>query len=747
MNISRLKNGKAMTMSLICSMLTASVTAQQIEKPSVSTPTSFAVIIDATTYSKTKDAVQIYKKAVEKDGLGTYIISHDWKNPEEIRTILQKLYKQSPKLEGAVLVGDIPVPMVRDAQYLTSAFKMDQRRKWEASSVPSDRYYDDFDLKFNFLKQDPVHSNYFYYSLDAASPQYISMDIYTARIKPPVSEGDDPYSMISDFLKKAAAEKAKDQKLNDFFVFTGHGYNSESLNAWAGEQITLREQFPDLFKPGNTVKFMNFRMADPIKTNLLSEIQRDELDMAIFHDHGSDDVQLLSGYPYVSNPQPSIENIRRYLRSKMRAAKDRNDDLEKVKAGFMERQGVPAAWMEDAFIDSVILADSLLDAATDIYISDLKQVKPNARFVMVDACLTGSFHLKDYLAGHYPFGKGRNVVTVANSVGVLQDLWPDELIGLLQFGVRSGNWMKHTAYLETHLFGDPTFRFTGKSAGTDLNKAIVLSASNAATWEALLKHANPDVQALALVYLSRIKKAGASSLLRNTYFNSPYGSVRMEALKQLNRIGNADFLAVLKASTQDTYEYVRRQAAYILGEIGSDELIATTVSLYITDNHSKRVAGKAKDALAFMDSKKVIEAIPEVLKQHSYVVNADAVYADLKKAQEYIVFKLDRDMKVVVDTSKTIKERLFEINTFRNYNYHIIVPDLVRIVLNKKEDPAIRLATTEVLGWFSQSWQKDKIIAMCNAVIADSDNSVELKNQALKTKNIILDYNLSLDRK
>jgi len=747
MDIFRLRSRRAIGLSLVCPMLAATVSAQQIEKPSVSTPTTFAVVIDAATYAKTKEAVQIYKKAVEKDGLGTYVISHDWKNPEEIRTVLQKLYNQSPKLEGAVLVGDIPVPMVRDAQYLTSAFKMDQRRKWEASSVPSDRYYDDFDLKFNFLKQDSVHKNYFYYSLDAASPQYISMDIYTARIKPPVGEGDDPYAMISDFLKKAAAEKAKEQLLNDFFVFTGHGYNSESLNAWAGEQITLREQFPDLFKPGNTVKFLNFRMADAIKTNLLSEIQRDELDMAIFHDHGSDDVQLLSGYPYVSNPQPSIANIRRYLRSKIRAAKDRNDDVEKVKAGFMKSLGVSAAWMEDAFVDSVMLADSLLDASTDIYISDLKQIKPNARFIMVDACLTGSFHLKDYFAGHYPFGKGRNVVTMANSVGVLQDLWPDELIGLLQFGVRTGNWMKHTAYLETHLLGDPTFRFTGRSAGTDLNKAIVLSSSNAATWEALLKHANPDVQALALLKLARIKKAAASPILRNAYFNSPYGSVRMEAFKQLSRIGNADFFAVLKAATGDTYEYVRRSAAGLLGKIGSDELIAPTVSLYITDRHSKRVSGKAKDALAFMDCKKVNSIIPDVVKQHAYVTDGPDVVRDLIKAQDYIAFKLDRDMKVVLDKSKTVKERLFEINTFRNYNYHTLVPDLIGLVLDKNEDPAIRLATTEVLGWFYHSYQKERIIAMCNAVISDPANSVELKNQALKTKNIILDYNLSLGRK
>jgi len=36
--------------------------------------------------------------------------------------------------------------MIRDAQFLTSAFKMDQKRPWQQSSIPSDRYYDDFDF-------------------------------------------------------------------------------------------------------------------------------------------------------------------------------------------------------------------------------------------------------------------------------------------------------------------------------------------------------------------------------------------------------------------------------------------------------------------------------------------------------------------------------------------------------------------------------------------------------------------------
>ena len=134
-------------------LLSSIVCGQSIVKPSINTKTTFAIIIDSKSYAEAKKEIDEYKKIIENDGLGTYIISHTWTKPDEIREILIKLYndKKAP-LEGTVLVGDIPIPMLRDAQHLTSAFKMDQKRNWQQSSVPSDRFYDDFGLKFDYLK-------------------------------------------------------------------------------------------------------------------------------------------------------------------------------------------------------------------------------------------------------------------------------------------------------------------------------------------------------------------------------------------------------------------------------------------------------------------------------------------------------------------------------------------------------------------------------------------------------------------
>ena len=169
-----------------------SVSAQRIIKPKVKTPSSFAIFIDQKSYDKTEAAVNEYKASIEADGLATYLLVDDWKSPEPIKEQIKRLYadKKSP-LEGCVFIGDIPIPMIRDAQYLTSAFKMNQTRDWKESSVASDRFYDDFDLTFDFLKQDADIPLYFYYSLRPDSHHQFSSDIYSARIKPVEIERED----------------------------------------------------------------------------------------------------------------------------------------------------------------------------------------------------------------------------------------------------------------------------------------------------------------------------------------------------------------------------------------------------------------------------------------------------------------------------------------------------------------------------------------------------------------------------
>lgn len=718
---------------LLMAGLPLMATAQQIA-PGIKSAVTFAIVTDSVTYSRIQAEITAYKNAVEAEGLGTYIIARQWKSPEEIRQLLQQLYQRSPKLEGAVLVGDIPIPMVRDAQHLTTAFKMDQRHNWQRSSVPTDRYYDDFDLQFNFLKQDSLRKDYFYYSLSPSSPQYISMDIYTARIKPPVSiNGKDKYTLLKTYLQKVVARKKQANKLDNAFFFTGHGYHSQALDAWAGEQLALRDQIPALFQPGGNVRFLNYRMAPAMKFTLLSELQQETLDLAVFHEHGTEEEQIINGYADASNPQPSIENVKRYLRSKIQGVAEKKGDVQKAKESYVTSLGVPMAWMDDALEDSVKRSDSILNASQDIITADIAGIHPNARFVMLDACENGSFHLDDYIAGYYPFGDGHNIVCMANSIGVLQDNWSNEMLGLLQQGVRAGNWLRMTAFPETHLFGDPTFSFTTTEKNT-LNSDIV----NNTNWQKHLEDKHADTRALALVQLFNKQHKTLSAQLKQIYFNDPAGAVRLEALYLLNRCNNADYHEVLKAAINDPYELVRRLAARMIGDTGSDELAPFLVQLAITNRSNARVMTSVKSALSFMNTSAVLTAIDQQLSQAGFLVDSASVREKLTSDALYTKEKLDRDGLITFDTKATLKERYFNITTLRNYRYHSVVPQVIKLALDKTDKETLRLAAIEALGWFTHSFQRQSILNMCDELLKDSSN--EIKQQATRTKQRLLTF-------
>ena len=170
----------------------------------------FAIVIDQKSYNEAKAQVDAYASVVEQlHGMKSYIVIDRWQVPDSIRAALIRMHsqKQDPVI-GAVLVGDIPVAMVRDAQHMTSAFKMDQRRDRRESSVPSDRYYDDFGLRFRPLGKD-AEEPYFYYSLTADSRQNVQPTIYSGRIRPTDAGGTSRYEKLRAYLTKLVEEKRR----------------------------------------------------------------------------------------------------------------------------------------------------------------------------------------------------------------------------------------------------------------------------------------------------------------------------------------------------------------------------------------------------------------------------------------------------------------------------------------------------------------------------------------------------------
>lgn len=716
------------------------VTAQTIEKPNRNnTATTFAIVVDQETFSKTKTEISAYKAALEAQGLGTYVISHQWSKPEEIKVILEKLYAQKPRLEGAVLIGAIPIPFIANAQRLTSAYKLDEGKVGLRAAVPSDRFYDDFHLKFKFIKRDSVKKNNFYYTLDPSSDPIISMNIYTARIKAPVIKGQDQYAQIKAYLTKVVKEKKEVNKLNTMMVYSGIGYASESQAAWASEQVALREQLPCLFKAGASAKFINSRMQGDIKAGLFAEIQRQDLDIAAFHQHGESDLQMISGYPNASFPQPSIENVKRYLRNKLQMASRKKQDIEETKKRFQKSLGVPMEWMQDALQDSVIKADSLFEASGNIVMEEIDKVEPNARMVILDNCYNGSFHRDDYMAGHYVFGRGKTVVAFANSINVLQDVWTTEMIGLLQYGVRAGNWFKQQAYLETHLIGDPTFAFSAEG-NVDYNAAIVNADGLDGIWKKCLQSNDADLQALALSKIFAVEGKRSSSLLKQTYYNSPYASTRMQAWKLLSRLNNADFAAVLKDGASDPYEYIRRRSVNTMGDYGSNDMVPALVMSAVADWYSKRVSYNSGNSLTFMDAPVVIAELEKLRRLPQFAGVKEADFDKLIEKQKASGMKVEKERNVLEDKKGPAKERKFNVNMLRTYTYHKLVPQAIHIALDQTEDKELRVAAVEALGWFPYSYQKQEILKMCTELINNKESSENLKDEALRTQTYLLSF-------
>ena len=145
----------------VCLQALSLAAAPRIVRPGVKSPTTFAIFIDSRSYEAAAAEVDAYRAAVERDGLGTYLLIDEWQNPESVRSEIIRMTEAQPHLEGVVFVGDIPIAMIRDGQHLTSAFKSSQDRDWKDSSVPSDRYYDDPELQFEFLRRDADEPLYF----------------------------------------------------------------------------------------------------------------------------------------------------------------------------------------------------------------------------------------------------------------------------------------------------------------------------------------------------------------------------------------------------------------------------------------------------------------------------------------------------------------------------------------------------------------------------------------------------------
>lgn len=714
----------------LCAVVTLTA-APTVRKPAVKSATSFAIFIDSDTYKALAPKVEAYKDAVEADGLATYIVSDKWDSPEQVKDQISRLYHGKTPIEGVVFIGNIPIAMLRDAQHMTSAFKMKQEADWKDSSVPSDRFYDDFDLKFDFIRRDTDKPDYFYYSLRPDSEQHVSSDIYSARVR---AEGDDAIDKIGKFLDQAVAAHAGRNALDNAFMFRGHGYNSDALDAWAGEQANLREQLPSLFYGEGRVRFYEHSQKFPIKDWILEQLRDPSMDMALMHHHGSEDTEYINGSNMVSDNMGMLDNVRRNFRSRIRRSKD----AEATRKSIIDTYGVPEGWLE--INDSLAKADDAYGLSQDLYTSDVRAAAPACRFVVFDACYNGSFHTPDYIAGAYIFSGGGTVITQGNTVNSLQDRLPDRYMGLLAYGVRVGNWAKYQqTTIETHLVGDPTFRFENSAApGMDLNAMLVAGGSSPKTWLKILKKGDSsaaDLQAIALRKLADGGYEGMSGLLQERFHNSRYGVVRNEALQLMSTRRDSSFAGMLKTGMRDNCELVRRMSAAMAGRYASPELAPYVVRTLIEEKLSKRTAYRAMDSFVLMDRDAVMEAVDAEFAARPYLMEGTGLGKDeLVERYGRYYDSIHEDMELVMDRNAKLSRRKNELKTYRNYNYDYMLGDLIAFAEDASQDWSLRVTAVEALGWFDLSYRVGEIEEACGRIL-DSDAPEPVRNEALKTIN------------
>lgn len=703
---------------------------------------SFAIVIDRTTYSKAKDAVENYRKAVEHDGLKTYLIAAEWANPSQVRDSLKALYNRDKTLEGCVLVGDIPIAMIRNAQHMTTAFKMNEQTfPIRESSVPSDRFYDDLHLKFKYLSQDKEDSALYYYKLTEDSPQRLNPNFYSARIRYPEGKNGDKYQAIADFLNKAAKAKyAQPNKLDQVVSYNGASYNMDCLMVYMDEEKAYRENFPLAFQNGTGFKHWNFRMNHAMRNYLLSELKRDGIDVFMFHEHGAPDQQLVNGNEACQETSSRLASVKREIYSHTKKRAKKGESLDSLQQMFSVKFGLAAGFWDDYANAEYRKKDSIAHAESYISLPDLENIVSNPTFVMFDACYNGSFQDKDQIAGRYIFNPGSTLVVQGNTRNVLQDRWTIEMIGLLSHGIRVGQYNKLVATLEGHLIGDPTVRFAPISANT-VSMDIMTKADNRKYWNRLTKSKYPDIQSLALRMLADCDfglsegnekaRAATSAMLLSTFRTSPFNTVRMEALKMLSRYGGEDFTEAVRLGLNDPYERIARSSADYAGRIGDVSLLPDIVRVLFEDEDRIRIQYQLNTSLFLFPKEKVIDEVHRYLSASNRMDKKAEMEKAVGSIADNFAFR-DRGDSVIMDAKAKTDKRISAIRFLRN-NPRTQSLDTYLAFLNDTSVPQnLRVLMAEALGWFDLSCRKADIRSFIRKMLVEGQPD-ELKEELLQT--------------
>lgn len=711
------------------------------------TTPGFAVVIDPQSYEEAKTEVDRYLETIESRGLYPFLVIDRWGMPDSIRARLVELHSDSRHpIEGCVFVGDIPVVMVRDAQHLTTALKMDQYNPSfprEEYCIPSDRFYDCFDMDFKLIDRDTARSEYFFYSLQADCPQVLYPTIYSARIFPRDNEMGGKYEKLRRYLNRVNGADDLNTPLDSIFYFSGEGFISESVDARIDEKIELYDQFPWTKRQRQTIDYIDWKRDTYVKERLLQQMQHSGFDYAVLHHHGAAETEYLSEYADPATIKEEALMFQRYMREQMREGQRKGMDKAEVMRRVRKFFGCdfPSSWFDGAFDEEQIARDNADDENdnrnANIHFEDFSFYHPQVRMVSLDACYNGSFHLDRSIQEGYLFGKGNGtLVVMANSVNVLQDKWVNHFIGLMGLGMRAGHMAQLGAFMEQHIFGDPTFAFTSAAdCGFDVNQAFL--DGNEKFWKKQLDNPYPSIRILAMERLVRMG-ADCSGRIADIFKKSDSGIVRLAALLELSSFHDDNFVECLALALADGHEMTQRLAANLACKSGDSRLIPGLVAIADRNNTSERIEYDVTNAFHTFDSIQVVEEFDRHFATVDCYLNKDSIGELIRRSLLSFTRQTVQEVRTkLFDMEASQNVRKAGARALRNSPVHSLVPELLDLLSNPNEDDLILTVLWEAMGWYNISYQAPVIARQALETSKDERFSERVRNEALKTYNRI----------
>ena len=512
--------------------------------------------------------------------------------------------------------------------------------------------------------------------------------------------------------------------------FTGSGSFSNSLIAWKDETITLNEQFPEAFKTSDGVRFYFFCMNPDIKGLAIKELGREDVDLALFHEHGVPDTQYVGWDPPIDQMDVDgyLEAAKRSIRSAVARKERYGKSREEAIADISEMYSLDSTWFTTIGDPAAAIADSVHEAKQLIYLSEVPGIAPNARITLFDACYNGDFREKDCIASAYIFSDGKSVVSLGNSVNVLQDKSSSDLLGLLDCGVNIGQICQMTNILESHIIGDPTFHFAPRFNAPDFYNG------DAAYWKELLADKlNPsDVRGLALYKLYRLGYPGMASLLLDTYRSSEEYTVRLQCLFLAAHYKGGEYIELLKDALDDPYEFIRRKAVYWCGETGDPDFAPLIAKMYMQDYMALRLAFNMQTAAGYYGESVKTALAKEV--EDSFVFDKEKFMATAAKEIDGAMSIREYVMDLITNPETAPRRFSNFVNSIRNTPDPQYVPGLLAIVGNPERDMQMRIDAAEALGWYSRYRNKQEIISSFEELLKQGGDAA-LCDELAKTIN------------